>query len=238
MTQNSVTPASDGRPRRRARLADRLHHRVRGRVARSSACPAGRARPSPRRRPRPQPSGCSPAAAAAARLGQGGTHVQLVVHGRMLHPAHRPRGPRPDPPQPAYRRGALPSAAPRGGRRRGSPAHPSPQRNTMARATTHRHPDRGRRRPGAQRRHQERHLSRHRARLRGPRHPPGLGGPDPPAAGAGARTRATCIPLDRVNTRAIDRTGGTMLHTSRTNARKMRASAAAGPHPAGPPGRP
>ncbi len=33
------------------------------------------------------------------------------------------------------------------------------------------------------------------------------------------------VPLDRVNTRAIDRTGGTMLHTSRTNARKMPKSA-------------
>ena len=32
------------------------------------------------------------------------------------------------------------------------------------------------------------------------------------------------LPLDRVNTRAIDRTGGTMLHTSRTNARKLKAS--------------
>mgnify|MGYP000164971711 CR=1 FL=1 len=31
-------------------------------------------------------------------------------------------------------------------------------------------------------------------------------------------------PLDRINTRAIDRTGGTMLHTSRTNPRKMRAA--------------
>ncbi len=31
------------------------------------------------------------------------------------------------------------------------------------------------------------------------------------------------IPLDRTNTRTIDRTGGTMLHTSRTNPRKMRA---------------
>ena len=29
------------------------------------------------------------------------------------------------------------------------------------------------------------------------------------------------IPLDRTNTRTIDRTGGTMLHTSRTNPRKM-----------------
>src|SRR5260370_21494811 len=28
-------------------------------------------------------------------------------------------------------------------------------------------------------------------------------------------------PLDRENTRAIDRTGGTVLHTSRTNPRKM-----------------
>ena len=33
------------------------------------------------------------------------------------------------------------------------------------------------------------------------------------------------LPLDRINTRTIDRTGGTMLHTSRTNARKMKASA-------------
>jgi 6-phosphofructokinase 1 len=31
------------------------------------------------------------------------------------------------------------------------------------------------------------------------------------------------VPLDRINTRAIDRTGGTWLHTSRTNARKMKA---------------
>jgi ATP-dependent phosphofructokinase / diphosphate-dependent phosphofructokinase len=32
------------------------------------------------------------------------------------------------------------------------------------------------------------------------------------------------LPLDRTNTRTIDRTGGTMLHTSRTNPRKMRAT--------------
>ncbi|HJX67444.1 MAG TPA: 6-phosphofructokinase [Candidatus Limnocylindrales bacterium] len=32
------------------------------------------------------------------------------------------------------------------------------------------------------------------------------------------------VPLDRNNTRAIDRTGGTWLHTSRTNARKMKAA--------------
>jgi 6-phosphofructokinase len=32
-------------------------------------------------------------------------------------------------------------------------------------------------------------------------------------------------PLDRINTRTIDRTGGTILHTSRTNPRKMRAEA-------------
>jgi 6-phosphofructokinase 1 len=31
-------------------------------------------------------------------------------------------------------------------------------------------------------------------------------------------------PLDRMNTRTIDRTGGTILHTSRTNPRKMRAA--------------
>jgi ATP-dependent phosphofructokinase / diphosphate-dependent phosphofructokinase len=32
-------------------------------------------------------------------------------------------------------------------------------------------------------------------------------------------------PLDRINTRTIERTGGTILHTSRTNPRKMRAAA-------------
>ncbi len=32
-------------------------------------------------------------------------------------------------------------------------------------------------------------------------------------------------PLDRVNTRTIERTGGTILHTSRTNPRKMRTAA-------------
>jgi len=32
-------------------------------------------------------------------------------------------------------------------------------------------------------------------------------------------------PLDRVNTRTIDRTGGTILHTSRTNPRRMKAGA-------------
>ena len=34
--------------------------------------------------------------------------------------------------------------------------------------------------------------------------------------------------LDRSNTRTIDRTGGTILHTSRTNPRKMRAAAMPG----------
>src|SRR5262245_20827100 len=33
------------------------------------------------------------------------------------------------------------------------------------------------------------------------------------------------LPLDRINTRTIERTGGTILHTSRTNPRKMRAAA-------------
>jgi 6-phosphofructokinase 1 len=42
----------------------------------------------------------------------------------------------------------------------------------------------------------------------------------------GADSAAAYIrPLDRNNTRGIDRTGGTMLHTSRTNPRKMRQSA-------------
>lgn len=34
---------------------------------------------------------------------------------------------------------------------------------------------------------------------------------------------AYIVPLDRINTRAIDRTGGTVLHSSRTNPRKMKA---------------
>ena len=34
-------------------------------------------------------------------------------------------------------------------------------------------------------------------------------------------TSTTSAPLDRINTRTIDRTGGTWLHTSRTNPRKM-----------------
>ena len=34
---------------------------------------------------------------------------------------------------------------------------------------------------------------------------------------------AYVMPLDRINTRTIDRTGGTVLHTSRTNPRRMRA---------------
>ncbi len=38
-----------------------------------------------------------------------------------------------------------------------------------------------------------------------------------------ARDPAYIMPLDRATTRTIDRTGGTMLHTSRTNPRKMRA---------------
>jgi 6-phosphofructokinase 1 len=44
------------------------------------------------------------------------------------------------------------------------------------------------------------------------------------ALSAGGRLDADYIrPLDRNNTRTIDRTGGTMLHTSRTNPSKMRA---------------
>jgi 6-phosphofructokinase len=39
----------------------------------------------------------------------------------------------------------------------------------------------------------------------------------------GPELDADCLrPLDRINTRTIDRTGGTWLHTSRTNPRKMR----------------
>ena len=55
-----------------------------------------------------------------------------------------------------------------------------------------------------------------------PRHPPRLGGPDPRPARRRAPIPNYLRPLDRTNTRTIDRTGGTILHTSRTNPRKMR----------------
>jgi ATP-dependent phosphofructokinase / diphosphate-dependent phosphofructokinase len=44
--------------------------------------------------------------------------------------------------------------------------------------------------------------------------------PDLPDGGGSGYLR----PLDRINTRTIDRTGGTILHTSRTNPRKMRGA--------------
>jgi len=45
------------------------------------------------------------------------------------------------------------------------------------------------------------------------------------ALSAGGRLDADYVrPLDRTNTRTIDRTGGTVLHTSRTNPSKMRAN--------------
>ena len=58
----------------------------------------------------------------------------------------------------------------------------------------------------------------------GPRHPPRLGGPDPPPARRPSADPDYLRPLDRINTRTIERTGGTILHTSRTNPRKMRAA--------------
>ncbi len=45
--------------------------------------------------------------------------------------------------------------------------------------------------------------------------------PELPDGGATGYLR----PLDRINTRTIERTGGTILHTSRTNPRKMRGAA-------------
>ena len=44
--------------------------------------------------------------------------------------------------------------------------------------------------------------------------------PDLPDGGSGGYLQ----PLDRINTRTIDRTGGTILHTSRTNPRRMRTA--------------
>ena len=168
-------------------------------------------------------------------LGERGSHVQLVVHGRVwlilvlgrrvLRAAHRSGrteavpsscatiiGPRDRPP---HRCGLGAGPAQRGIFERHGKEPPD------------RHPHRGRRRPRPQQRHQERHLPGHRARLRGRRHPARLGGPDPPDARRRARTSATSCPLDRINTRTIDRTGGTWLHSSRTNPRKMKTAAAA-----------
>ena len=51
----------------------------------------------------------------------------------------------------------------------------------------------------------------------------GWEGLDAPATRARRATPRYVMPLDRGNTRTIDRTGGTMLHTSRTNPRKMSA---------------
>ncbi len=44
--------------------------------------------------------------------------------------------------------------------------------------------------------------------------------PELPEGGSGGYLQ----PLDRINTRTIDRTGGTILHTSRTNPRRMRTA--------------
>ena len=77
--------------------------------------------------------------------------------------------------------------------------------------------------PGSQQRHQERRLSRDRAGLRGLRHPPRLGGPDPPAARVPTLTapmscRSTASPPGPSTAPVAP-----VLHTSRTNPRKMRA---------------
>jgi 6-phosphofructokinase 1 len=59
--------------------------------------------------------------------------------------------------------------------------------------------------------------------LLGPRHPPRLGGLTHLRPGSELDPEYV-RPLDRANTRTIDRTGGTWLHTSRTNPRTMRGS--------------
>ena len=159
--------------------------------------------------------GRSPRDARELRLGQRFAHEQLVVHAAML--ADGSRGlpssdgrPTPDRNQPAYAAGAV--------------AMPARMSNEADRD-----PDRRRRRPRPQRRHQERRLSRDRGGLRRPRHPPRLGGADPrPARAPDGGGTGYLRPLDRINTRTIDRTGGTILHTSRTNPRKMRGARAAG----------
>ena len=64
---------------------------------------------------------------------------------------------------------------------------------------------------------------RQRPGLRGHRHPQGVGRSDPPQPGrSGQQKRPTSCRSNRVNTRTIDRTGGTFLHSSRTNPAKMK----------------
>ena len=93
----------------------------------------------------------------------------------------------------------------------------------------HRHPHRRGRRPGTQLGHQERRLPRHGARLRGDRHSARLGGASPTFEPDGpAPTRTTSARSTARRRGAIDRTGGTMLHTSRTNPARMKRDRAAG----------
>ena len=140
--------------------------------------------------------GRSPRAHGGLRLGQRLAHVQLVVH----EPDH--------------------TAA------TGSRCRPRsmPSRDGTCRSGSGAHGRR--RRAGPELGHQERDLPRDRARHRGHRHSPRLGGPDPRQARRRARPDYL-RPLDRRNTRTIDRTGGTWLHTSRTNPARMKPTIAA-----------
>ena len=90
-----------------------------------------------------------------------------------------------------------------------------------------RHTDRRRGRSGPEFRHQDGCISSRRHGASGRRNPPGLGGGlthvnfDDPAS-----LSRYVLPLDRLNTRTIDRTGGTWLHSSRTNPVKMKKAPA------------
>src|SRR2546430_12424985 len=78
-----------------------------------------------------------------------------------------------------------------------------------------RHPHGWRRRPRPQLGHKNRHLPQQRERYRGRRSPSRLGGADA-LEDSNSRWRYV-MALDRENTRTIDRRGGTLLHSSRTN---------------------
>ncbi len=101
-TQNRVTPASDGRPSRRAA----------SRMALTTACEVGsprglEARPATRHHRlihhRDRTVGALAGRGGGRGLGQCGAHVQLVVHGSMLHAGEGPRWARDAPSDHAFR---------------------------------------------------------------------------------------------------------------------------------------
>ena len=145
-----------------------------------------------------------------ARLGEGLAHEQLVVHAAMLADGFRP-----GPPGAAGERKPNRNRPGANGGGSMTPAMTAPKRiailtgggdvpglNAVIKSVVYRATEAG---------------------YDGLRHPPRLGGPDPRPPRP-EPDPDYLRPLDRTNTRTIDRTGGTILHTSRTNPRKMRAA--------------